>query len=82
MNTKFYKTLLPTIIFLFLCHSNLFPSIISGTLISTPDSLVSIESLQIGDTIVGYDLNNGIMHTKIAMVTKKENLYTSEKQKF
>jgi len=54
MKTKFYKTLLSMIIFLGLCHSNLFPSIVSGTLVSTPDGFVPVQNLHAGNIVIGY----------------------------
>jgi len=74
MKTPLHKNLLSIIAFIFLYHLNLFSGIVSGTLVSTPNGLTPVESLQVSDTIVGYDLNNGITHTKITMITKKENL--------
>lgn len=94
MKIKFYKSLLLVVASFLFFHTKIFSAVLPGTLISTPDGLIPIESLQVGDTVIGCDLVDGIKHTKIAMTTKKEieaivivetkkeNLYTSEKQKF
>ena len=94
MKKKFYKILL-LITFLFLYHSNLFTGIISETLVSTPDGLVPVENLHIGDAVIGYcckckklvqspitNIKKKIIKKLILLKIKNETLLISKKHIF
>ena len=54
MSINFYKVRLLIIIFFFLHSASTFSAIVFGTLVSTPNGLVPVQNLHIGDTVIGY----------------------------
>ena len=56
---------------IFSWHSSLLSSLIKGTLVKTPEGLVPIEQLKVGDYVISYGSENTLKSVRVLRITKE-----------